>query len=102
MADTERQQQPRTPDTSEHSASKAPETQAAAEERETQPDPRLIPGGAHGAHVDVGMSAMDRDRVPNHADNPGLTNYGDSPTEEEGRRGWPADHGSSITHTNKS
>lgn len=55
------------PDTSEYSASKAPETRREAEERTTTPDSRLIPGGNHGATIEIGMSAMDRSEVPNEA-----------------------------------
>jgi hypothetical protein len=51
-------------DTGEYSATKAPETRNHAEERETISDPRLMPGGAHGATSEIGMSAMDRADVP--------------------------------------
>ena len=46
-------------DTSEYSSTKAPETRAEAEERETQPDSRLIPGGAEPkTQHDPGMSGL--------------------------------------------
>jgi hypothetical protein len=83
MDQTERDGQPRTPDTSEHSASKAPETQTYAEERDPYADWRLIPGGAHGAHTEIGMSAMDRDQVPSGAEDPRQTLYGDSPDDNK-------------------
>jgi hypothetical protein len=67
------------PDTSEYSASKAPETRREAEEQETVRDFRLIPGGKHGSEQAIGMSAMDRDDVPNHGENPGVEKFGDSP-----------------------
>jgi hypothetical protein len=67
------------PDTTEYSASKAPETKREAEERETVRDFRLIPGGKRGSEKAIGMSAMDREEVPNHGENPNLEKFGDSP-----------------------
>ena len=58
------------PDTTEYSASKAPETKREAEEQETVRDFRLIPGGRRGSGQAIGMSAMDRNDVPNHGENP--------------------------------
>jgi hypothetical protein len=69
------------PDTSEYSASKAPETRREAEERTTTPDSRLIPGGDHGATVEIGMSAMDRSEVPNEARPAGSTPHRDRPDD---------------------
>jgi hypothetical protein len=54
-------------DTSEYSSSKAPETKEQAEERKPTPDDRLLPGGAMGTPEPTGMSALDRDQVPNEA-----------------------------------
>ena len=52
-------------DATDYSSTKAPETQAAAEERDGRdPDPRLHPGGAHGTHADPGMSSLDENTVP--------------------------------------
>jgi hypothetical protein len=68
-----------TSDTTEYSASKAPETKSEAEEPNTYSDLRLIPGGRRGARAEVGMSAMDRSDVPSEAREPGQTRYGDSP-----------------------
>ncbi|MEP6917695.1 MAG: hypothetical protein ABJC89_18740 [Acidobacteriota bacterium] len=51
-------------DTSEYSASKAPETVEQTEEKKPPTDDRLQPGGAHGAAVPTGMSAMDPEDVP--------------------------------------
>jgi hypothetical protein len=52
-------------DATDYSSTKAPETQAAAEgEAESPVDPRLHPGGAHGTHVDPGMSSLDDATVP--------------------------------------
>ena len=54
-------------DTGAYAPTKAPETSQHAEEKETQPDSRLIPGGAHGSPVATGMDALDRDQVPSEA-----------------------------------
>jgi hypothetical protein len=45
-------------DTSEYSATKAPEVRKEAEEPRAFSDERLQPGGPHGAPVDVGMSGF--------------------------------------------
>jgi hypothetical protein len=66
-------------DTSDYSASKAPETRREAEERETTPDDRLMPGGAQGSAADAGMSGMDRKDVPSGAAKPEELRAGDSP-----------------------
>ena len=60
------------PDTSAYSASKAPETKREAEERETVRDFRLIPGGKRGSEKVIGMSAMNREDVPNHGEKPDI------------------------------
>jgi hypothetical protein len=74
MADT-----PKKADTSEYSASKAPETRKEAENREPQnfADWRLIPGGKHGSPEPSGMNALHRGDVPSGADRPGLTKFDD-------------------------
>jgi hypothetical protein len=46
-------------DTSEYSSTKAPDTRKEAEERQSTPDARLIPGGAHGSHTAQGMAGLD-------------------------------------------
>ena len=51
-------------DTAEYSATKAPETRKQAEEQESTPDTRLIPGGAHGTPSLQGMSALEREDAP--------------------------------------
>jgi hypothetical protein len=52
-------------DATDYSSTKAPETQAAAEGRAESPaDPRLHPGGPHGAHSDPGMSSLDDGAMP--------------------------------------
>ena len=50
-------------DATDYSSTKAPETQAHADE--THPDdPRLHPGGAHGSPVDPGMSSLHEEDLP--------------------------------------
>ena len=52
-------------DATDYSSTKAPETQAAAENRADDPgDMRLHPGGAHGAPADPGMSSLDENDLP--------------------------------------
>ena len=66
-------------DTSEYSASKAPETRQHAEEREPREftDWRLIPGGKHGSPEPSGMNALHRRDVPSAADTSGATDPDD-------------------------
>jgi hypothetical protein len=66
-------------DSTQYSASKAPETSRAAEEKDTIRDFRLIPGGRHGSQEPIGMSAMNREDVPSEGRDEDLANYGDSP-----------------------
>ena len=64
-------------DATDDSSTKAAETQIDAEEQHTYPsDPRLHPGGSHGAPVDPGMSSLDREIPPGHAENPHLQDIG--------------------------
>ena len=51
-------------DTTDYSASKAPETRAAVESQDGDSDPRALPGGRRGAPADVGMTSMDRADTP--------------------------------------
>ena len=70
-------------DTAEYSASKAPETREHAEEQDAVVDTRLIPGGAEPrTHTAQGMAGLDRDAVPNHAEDTGQTRYRDTGEEE--------------------
>jgi hypothetical protein len=70
-------------DTSEYSASKAPETREHAEERDQAVDSRLLPGGAEPrTHTDQGMAGLDRDTVPNRAADTGQTRYRDTGKDE--------------------
>ena len=58
-------------DAADYSSTKAHETEKEAEEHHPYPsDPRLIPGGAHGAAVDPGMSSLDRDITPSASESP--------------------------------
>jgi hypothetical protein len=54
-------------DTSAYAPTTAPETSDHAEEKKSQPDTRLHPGGAHGTPMPTGMEALDRDEVPSKA-----------------------------------
>jgi len=74
-----RQKGPGTNDTTEYSASKAPETRQEAEEESPYSDMRLIPGGRLGASIQIGISAMRRREVPSGAREMGQVRYGDSP-----------------------
>ena len=70
----------RKPDTSEYSASKAPETKEHVENREPVADFsdwRLIPGGRHGSPAPNGMNALHRSEVPSGATPPKQTSFGD-------------------------
>ncbi|CAN5655906.1 hypothetical protein BH18ACI5_BH18ACI5_05900 [soil metagenome] len=48
-------------DTSEYSSTKAPETRPAAEERDGESAPTLIPGGAHASPTAQGMAGLDKE-----------------------------------------
>jgi hypothetical protein len=54
-------------DTAAYAPTKSPDTTEHAEEKTSQPDPRLHPGGAHGSPMPTGMEGLDRDDVPNQA-----------------------------------
>ena len=65
MADEQQQPKRGPSDATDYSSTKAPETQAEAEEQHPHPsDPRLHPGGAHGSPVDPGMSSLHEEDVP--------------------------------------
>lgn len=70
-------------DTSEYSSTQAPETRREAEETVSQPDSRLIPGGAEPrSNTQQGMAGLDRDAVPNEARDTGQTRYRDTGTSD--------------------
>jgi hypothetical protein len=54
-------------DTAAYAPTKSADTKEHAEEKTSQPDPRLHPGGAHGSPMPTGMEGLDRDDVPNQA-----------------------------------
>jgi hypothetical protein len=67
-------------DATDYSSSKAPETNKEAEEREDHPtDPRLLPGGAHGAKRDPGMSSLDPAEAISGGRSTGQEDYGQPP-----------------------
>lgn len=71
-------------DATEYSSSKAPETRKEAEEQHPHSsDPRLLPGGAHGAPVDPGMSSLDRADAISGGRSSGQEDYGRSPGAED-------------------
>jgi hypothetical protein len=65
------------PDTSEYSATKAPENRDHVESAPSG-DPAQTPGGQQGAEGESGMSGLDRDTVPSHGDDLGLTHQGNN------------------------
>jgi hypothetical protein len=70
-------------DTSEYSSTKAPETRQEAEEKVSQPDSRLIPGGAEPkTPSQQGMAGLERDDLPGRAINTGQTRYRDTGKSE--------------------
>ena len=72
-------------DATDYSSTKAPETQQDAEEERAQPaDHRLIPGGAHGATWDPGMSSLDRDVTIGEARSPGQQDFGSTKDIRQG------------------
>jgi hypothetical protein len=74
-------------DATDYSSTQAPETRKEAEEREPHPgDPRLIPGGEHGAAADPGMSSLDRDTTIGGAQSPGQQDFGSTADAERSRR----------------
>lgn len=54
-------------DTTDYSATKAPENREHVESTAPVRDSRQKPGGAHGTPADVGMSALHRKDVPSMA-----------------------------------
>jgi hypothetical protein len=64
MADDTRTPRRGPSDPADYSSTKAPETRQEAEERQSQDDTRLHPGGAHPSPHDPGMSSLDRDVTP--------------------------------------
>ena len=71
-------------DTSDYSATLAPENRQHVISRAMAANPSLIPGGPHGAPVDVGMSGLHGEDVPSQADF-GLAHDGEKPAPEPGK-----------------
>ena len=69
----------KTSETSDYSATKAPENAEHVESKSRSRDDTLKPGGAHAAKTGVGMSELDRETVPNGATDPRQTDYGSPP-----------------------
>jgi hypothetical protein len=72
-------QKKQTPDTTEYSATKAPENKEHVESSSPTGDHRLLPGGAHGARVPIGMSELDHAQVPSGASDLDLIHFGEEP-----------------------
>ena len=70
-------------DATDYSSTEAPETQAeAGEQHHPHPsDARLIPGGAHGAAVDPGMSSLERNNPPSGDESPRSQDRGSMRTD---------------------
>ena len=74
-------------DTGEYSATKAPENRPHVESTADAGDLRQTPGGAGGAAIPIGLSALDPDLVPDMAGNPSDTpNRSDERADRPGRR----------------
>ena len=72
-------------DTGDYSATKAPENAEHVESKPRNRNDTLKPGGAHAATAAVGMTALDRDSVPNGATDPHRTDYvSPAPLEADG------------------
>ena len=70
-------------DATDYSSTTAPETRTEAEENRRGPsDPRLKPGGAHGAAADPGMSSLDRDIPPHGARSTGQQDIGSTKRDD--------------------
>ena len=64
-------------DTGAYAPTKSPDTREHAEEKKSQPDSRLTPGGSQGSPMPTGMEGLDRDTVPNRAVRPEQMDMGD-------------------------
>jgi hypothetical protein len=53
----------------------------AVEEKAAAVDHRLLPGGAHGAPTDPGMTGVDIEAMPSRAERPGQEDFGSPPEE---------------------
>jgi hypothetical protein len=73
-------------ETSDYSATKAPENREHVESDAPLQRTTLKPGGAHGANAPVGMSEIDLRTIPSRAVDPALEDFGDTRDNEEGWR----------------
>lgn len=71
-------------DTSDYSATKAPENAPHVESRPKPRDHTLTPGGAHGAAAGIGISDVDPDSLPGRALDPGQQWFGKTRDERPG------------------
>jgi hypothetical protein len=55
-------------DTSDYSATKAPENREHVESHAPPKDSTLLPGGPHRATAEIGMQQLNREDVPTEAD----------------------------------
>ena len=56
------------PDTTDYSATKAPENREHVESRARVKDDTLLPGGPHRATAEIGMQELNREDVPTEAE----------------------------------
>ena len=70
-------------ETSDYSATKAPENREHVESEAAPTSSTLTPGGARGAAADVGMSGVDRNTIPSRAVDPGLEHFGNTRTKSD-------------------
>jgi hypothetical protein len=73
-------------ETSDYSATIAPENSRHVTAEARAGGATLKPGGAHGAPVDVGMSELHRENVPSQADDGEHSQSADRPADERATR----------------
>lgn len=71
-------------DTSDYSATKAPENAPHVTSQPKARDHTLKPGGAHGAPMGIGISDIDPERLPGLALDPGQEWFGNTRDERPG------------------
>ena len=71
----------KSPETSDYSATKAPENREHVESEAAPTASTLKPGGSHGAAADVGMSGIDLNSIPSRAVDPGFELFGNTRNE---------------------
>jgi hypothetical protein len=73
-------------ETSDYSATKAPENREHVESDAPPQRTTLKPGGAHGATAPVGMAEIDLRTIPSLAVDPMLEDFGETRDKEQGWR----------------